>query len=123
MKVAVSTVQPQLDALVDPRFGRAAYYIIIDPDSMKYESIPNPNINSLGGAGIQSAQFVINKGVKSVLTGKCGPKAFAVFESAGIKIYEDIDGTAREAIKAFRNDQITFSKIPGGKPDRSKKRK
>jgi len=115
MKVAVSAVDNNLDAQVDPRFGRAGFLLIIDSDSMEYESITNPNVNALGGAGIQSAQLVIDKGVKSVLTGKCGPKAFEVFKTAGIDIYEDIEGSVSEAIRAFQTDQLSPSEVPGGK--------
>ena len=118
MKVAVSAVENKLDARVDPRFGRAAYFLVVDSDSLEYESIPNPNIDAFGGAGIQSAQLVINHGAKAVFTGKCGPKAFQALESAHIKIYEDVDSTAREAILAFQNNQITPSKMPGGKPNK-----
>jgi predicted Fe-Mo cluster-binding NifX family protein len=120
MKVAVSTLDNHLDSLIDPRFGRAAFYLIVDSDSLQYESIPNPNMNALGGAGVQSAQLVINKGVKSVLTGKCGPNAFYVFESAGIEIYEDVQGTAKEALNAFNNNKIKPAIQPGGKPKKQR---
>jgi predicted Fe-Mo cluster-binding NifX family protein len=118
MKVAVSAIENNLDSQVDPRFGRATYFLIVDSDSLDFESIKNPNINALGGAGVQSAQLVINNGAKSVLTGKCGPKAFHVFEAAGIKIYEDVEGTAREAVTALHKNQMLPSKMPGGKPEK-----
>ena len=116
MKVAVSASENSLDARVDPRFGRAGFFIIVDSDSMEYESISNPNVNALGGAGIQSAQLVINKGVTSVLTGKCGPKAFEVFKTAGIKIYEDVSSSVREAIQSLKKEQLNPSEYPGGTP-------
>jgi predicted Fe-Mo cluster-binding NifX family protein len=121
MKVAVSAVDNNLDAQVDPRFGRAGYFLIIETDSLVYESIENPNVNALGGAGIQSAQLVIDKGITSVLTGKCGPKAFEVFQKAGISIYEDIEGSVREAVKTFQSDKLSPSQIAGGKPHMSVK--
>ena len=119
MKVAVSSVENHLDALVDPRFGRAAYFLIVETDSLNYEMVPNPNVNAMGGAGVQSAQLVINKGAKAVLTGKCGPNAFHVFDSAGIKIYEGVEGTVRNVVKALQDNQIYPSKEPSGVPVKS----
>ena len=119
MKVAVSSVDNHLDSLVDPRFGRAAYFLIVDSDSLNYEMVPNPNVNAVGGAGVQSAQLVINKGAKAVLTGRCGPNAFYVFDSAGIKIYEGVEGSVRDVIKAFQDNQIHPSKKPSGVPMKS----
>ena len=116
MKVAVSAVDNNLDAQVDSHFGRAAFYLIVESESMTFEYIANPNVNARGGAGIQSAQLVIDKGVRSLLTGKCGPNAFEVLKTAGINIYENFQGTVREAIQAFQSDQVVPSYEPGGKP-------
>jgi predicted Fe-Mo cluster-binding NifX family protein len=35
MKIAVSAAGNTLDSLVDPRFGRCAYFIIADVEEMK----------------------------------------------------------------------------------------
>jgi len=51
MKIAITATGPELNASVDPRFGRCAYFIIVDPQTMEYSSIENPNI-SLGGGGV-----------------------------------------------------------------------
>jgi predicted Fe-Mo cluster-binding NifX family protein len=50
--------------------------LIIDPDTLEFEPIQNPNIALGHGAGIQSAQLLANKGVTVVLTGNCGPMPF-----------------------------------------------
>ena len=121
MKVAVSSVENHLDSLVDPRFGRAAYFLIVDTNSLNYEMVPNPNVNAMGGAGVQSAQLVIKKGAEAVLTGRCGPNAFHVFNSASIKIYEGVEGSVREVIMAFQNNQINPSEEPSGIPEKSHK--
>ena len=33
MKIAITAQGPELDAAVDPRFGRAAYFLIVDTDT------------------------------------------------------------------------------------------
>ena len=82
--------------------------------------VTNPYVNAMGGAGVQSAQLVINKGAKAVLTGRCGPNAFNVFDSAGIKIYEGVKGTVRDVITVFQDNQIHPSKEPSGVPEKSR---
>ncbi|MBC8179295.1 MAG: dinitrogenase iron-molybdenum cofactor biosynthesis protein, partial [Deltaproteobacteria bacterium] len=67
MKVAVSSAGKDLDSQIDPRFGRCAYFIIVDTDTMDYEVFDNKNMNLGGGAGIQSAQFVASKDAKVVI--------------------------------------------------------
>ncbi|MBW1920081.1 MAG: dinitrogenase iron-molybdenum cofactor biosynthesis protein, partial [Deltaproteobacteria bacterium] len=69
MRVAVSSSGDQLDSQIDPRFGRCAYFLIVETDDMSFVAFPNENVALGGGAGIQSAQFVASKGVKAVITG------------------------------------------------------
>jgi len=76
MKIAVSAAAPELDAEVDPRFGRCQYFIIVDPQSMEFEDLDNSNAMAAGGAGISTAQMIASKGVEVVLTGNCGPNAY-----------------------------------------------
>lgn len=53
MKIAVSAGQPSLDAPVDPRFGRCAYFIIVDPETWEFEAVENPAIMAPGGPGFR----------------------------------------------------------------------
>jgi predicted Fe-Mo cluster-binding NifX family protein len=86
MKIAVSATAPGLDAEVDPRFGRCQYFIIVDPQSMEFESVDNSNALASGGAGISTAQMIASKGVEVVLTGNCGPNAYRTLSAAGIQV-------------------------------------
>jgi len=72
MKIVVTASGPDLDSPVDPRFGRCQYFIFVDPDSLQFEAIENENVMASGGAGIQSAQFVTNKGAgRDKSLGRC----------------------------------------------------
>ena len=70
MKVAVSALGTDLDSPVDLRFGRTQYYVIVDMETMAYESISNPHMGASGGAGIQAAQMISNYGVQAVKIGR-----------------------------------------------------
>ena len=102
MKIAVTASGPNLNSPVDPRFGRAACFIIYDTETNTFESVDNTqNLNAAQGAGIQAAETVARQGVQSVITGHCGPKAFRVLSSAGIRIYTGAAGTVETAIREF----------------------
>ncbi|NHW44216.1 MAG: dinitrogenase iron-molybdenum cofactor biosynthesis protein, partial [Candidatus Verstraetearchaeota archaeon] len=76
MKICVSATSNSLDSLVDPRFGRCPYFIIVDSETMQYEAIPNPAVYAASGAGVQAVQLIVSKGVEVVITGNVGPNAF-----------------------------------------------
>jgi predicted Fe-Mo cluster-binding NifX family protein len=102
MKIAVSATAPDLDAEVDPRFGRCQYFIIVDPQSMEFEALDNANAMASGGAGISSAQMIAGKGVEAVLTGNCGPNAYQTLSEAEIQIITGVSGSIKDAIKAYK---------------------
>jgi predicted Fe-Mo cluster-binding NifX family protein len=95
-----------LDAQVDPRFGRCAFFVIVDTDSMGLEAIANTSSQAMHGAGIQAAQNVANKGVQAVITGSVGPKAYQVLSAAGIQIITGATGTVREVIESYKSGKL-----------------
>ena len=112
-KICVSATGTDLNASVDPRFGRCAYLLIIDVNSMRVlEAIANPSVTAPSGAGIQTAQMVANKGVIAVITGNVGPNAYQVLASAGIQIFTGAFGTVREAVEAYRDGRLTPVEAP-----------
>jgi predicted Fe-Mo cluster-binding NifX family protein len=112
MKIAVSSSGPTLDDSVEARFGRCAYFLVIDPDTLEFEPIQNPNIALGGGAGIQSAQLLANKDVTVVLTGNCGPNAFQTFGAAGIQVITGVTGQVREAVRMYKSGEMAGASGP-----------
>ena len=112
MKICVTSQGADLDAAVDPRFGRCQYFIIVDTDSLEFEAIQNPNIDSMGGAGVQSGQFMANKDVKAVLTGNVGPNAFQTLKAAGIKVFIGASGTVKEAVDKYKKGELKSADDP-----------
>jgi predicted Fe-Mo cluster-binding NifX family protein len=110
MKIAVTATGPGLDTEVDPRFGRAAYVVIVDAETMEFEAIDNAkNVQAFKGAGIQAATMVSNKGAKVLLTGYCGPNAFKTLAAGGVKVVNDISGTVRGVVEDFKKGNVTYS--------------
>jgi len=116
MKIAVTSTGKTLDSQVDPRFGRAACFIIIDTETMDFSIIENENVAVAGGAGISSAKVVIDSGAGAVLTGNCGPNAQRTLSAAGIKLYTGVAGTVAEAAELFKSGKLTQASGPNVEP-------
>lgn len=112
MKIAISATGIDLAAQVDPRFGRSKHFIIFDPETSQYEAMDNSNAAAGGGAGIATAQMIVDKGVRAVMTGNCGPNAYQVLSAAGIQVITDVAGTVREAIEAYKAGRFLASSKP-----------
>ncbi|MFV9631279.1 MAG: NifB/NifX family molybdenum-iron cluster-binding protein [Methanosarcinales archaeon] len=112
MKICVTSTGTTMDAPVDPRFGRCQYFMIVDLDTMEYESMSNPSINASGGAGIQAAQTVAGKGVDAIATGNVGPNATQTLSAAGIQIMTGARGTVKDAIEQYKSGGLTQTEIP-----------
>lgn len=112
MKIAVTSTGPTLEDQVDARFGRCACFLVVDDGSLQFEAIENPNIAIGGGAGIQSAQLLANKGVETILTGNCGPNAFQVFGAAGIQVIVGVAGMVRDAIDQYKEGAFSTAAQP-----------
>jgi predicted Fe-Mo cluster-binding NifX family protein len=112
MKIAVTSTTKTMDSQVDPRFGRAACFIIIDTETMDFSVIDNENVAAAGGAGISSAKAVIDAGAQAVLTGNCGPNAERTLSTAGIKLYTGLTGTVTQAVELFKSGKLTEAAGP-----------
>ena len=113
MKIAVTSTGKNLESLVDPRFGRAAYILIVDADTLEFEVLDNAeNVNAFKGAGIQAATMISDKKADVLLTGFCGPNAFKALDAARVKVAGDVSGTVREAVAAFADGKIKLVSKP-----------
>lgn len=113
-KIAVTSEGPGLDAPVDPRFGRAAGFVVIDPQTMAAEYVDNAASQAMSqGAGIQAAELMVRKGVGVVLTGYVGPKAFQALAAVGIKVGQNLEQlTVREAVEKYRRGEVAVAEAP-----------
>lgn len=112
MKIAVSSTGTELTSLVDPRFGRCPYFIIVDNNSLSFKALPNSGLRSAHGAGIHAAQLVASEGVKVVLTGQIGPNAYRALTASKVKVLTNASGTVREALDLFKRGELVASPGP-----------
>jgi predicted Fe-Mo cluster-binding NifX family protein len=110
MKIAITSLGPDRNSQVDPRFGRAAYILIVDTVHNGVEAIDNSeNINAFKGAGIQAAAMVGRKGAEVLLTGYCGPNAYKTLQAAGVKVVSDVSGKVEDAVEALIQGNLAFA--------------
>ena len=110
MKIILTANGPGLDSEIDPRFGRAQYFLLVDTETEEIHPIDNAqNLQAAGGAGIQSAETILKHGAEVLLTGHCGPKAFRALEAAGIKIIHGVEGSVQTAIDKFKKGEYQFA--------------
>ena len=107
MKVIISTSSATIESEVDPRFGRGAYLLVVDPATLEFQAHRNPGVNASGGAGIQAAQFVVDHQADAVISGDYGPNAFDALNAANVPMYLfGATRTVRQAITQFNAGQL-----------------
>ena len=116
-KIAITSEGPTLDQPVDPRFGRAAGFIVVDPESMSFDYVENGEAQARAqGAGIQAAETIAGTGATAVLTGFVGPKAFQALAAAGIRIAQNLDNmSVKEAIDRYQKGELVWSEATDAK--------
>jgi predicted Fe-Mo cluster-binding NifX family protein len=113
MKIAITSTGKDLNAQIDPRFGRAQYILIVDQGGTLVEAIDNStNLNALRGAGIQAAKVIADRKVDVLMTGHCGPNAFKALDSAGVKVAIEQSGTGKDALDRLARNELTYADKP-----------
>ncbi len=108
MKIAISATEKDINSDINPRFGRAKYFLVYETETGSHEFKDNlQNMNAGQGAGIQTGQNICNWGAQAVITGHVGPKSFRVLSSAGIDIYLVNEAISlRAVVEKFKNEEL-----------------
>jgi len=112
VKICVTAQGVDLDAPLDPRFGRCQYFVIVDTETLQYEAVRTPNIDAMGGAGIQSGQIMADRQVTAVVTGNVGPNAFQTLNAAGISVITGASGSVRQVIEQYKKGEFKPTQGP-----------
>jgi predicted Fe-Mo cluster-binding NifX family protein len=117
MKICITSQGTDLSAPVDPRFGRARYFVIYEDETGYYDTIDNEqNVNAAGGAGVQAASTVAGADCKWVISGHIGPRALSVLQGADVQVAVGAEGTVQEAIDAFQEGELEEAEGPTTRP-------
>jgi predicted Fe-Mo cluster-binding NifX family protein len=114
MKIVVSAMGYDLESPFSPVFGRCQAFVFVDTETMAFQSIPNPAASAGGGAGVQAAQEVVDRGAQAVISGAVGPNAYQVLASAGVAVCVFEGGTVRQAVEAYRAGRLSSVGEPTG---------
>lgn len=128
MKLALTVDTDDASANLDRRFGRCAYFVIVDTEKEVRDVYPNPAAEATGGAGPMAAQFLASQGVEAIISGEFGPKAFTALEAADIHMYSAKGGSVDQLVADFQADRhvgvtsSTHQRGHGGRGGRGRRR-
>lgn len=109
MKIVFTAKGADMDAAMDPRFGRTEYFIILDEESGNVESYDNRAIEQQAhGAGPRTAQKLGEYGASVLVTGNGpGGNAASVLQTLGVKVFVGAANmSVREAYGAYKAGEL-----------------
>ncbi len=101
-KVAVSAAGPDPASEVDPRFGRAPWILVVEPETGEFEAIPNERGAGPWGPENSPVRFVLDRRVGTVITGRLGPNARGTLGAAGVRIVTGARGRVTDVVREYR---------------------
>ena len=115
MKIIVTATAPEIEAPVDSRFGRGAYFVVVDAETMHWQAHANQGVDAAGGAGSQAAQFAAQQDAEAIISGDFGPNAYIALAAAEIKMYLlGASKTVQEAAANFAAGKLEQVNAPTG---------
>jgi len=114
MKFAISSSTGNPDTEFSARFGRCAYFLIVDEGTENWDKITNPAKTAQGGAGTLVVQHLAEQGVEAVISGRYGPNAYDALAAAGINAYLANSGTPRQLIEQAQSGSLDLATGPTG---------
>ena len=104
MKVAITAEGTDWASAVDPRFGRAEHFIVVDSESGEWTVHDNSqNVRAVQGSGIQAARNAVGLCVDAVITGHVGPKAFLALQTGNVNVYTGATGSFQSGLLECAN--------------------
>lgn len=111
MKIAIPLDEDRLS--VCPVLARAPYFLFSTHGEESIEE--NPAAQAQGGAGMQAAQFLVDRDVDILITPRCGENAAEVFKAAGIEIFKSTNKVAADDLAAYKEGKLeVLSHFHGG---------
>ncbi|MFA6978617.1 MAG: NifB/NifX family molybdenum-iron cluster-binding protein [Ignavibacteriaceae bacterium] len=115
MLIAITSESMDLNSFVAEKFGRTPFVIFYDTEKNTFEFLRNPYANIFGGAGIQTAQFMIEKNAGAVITIEIGVHPLRLLESANVKVYSCAKKQVEEIVNQFVKGKLLIIKHESSK--------
>ncbi len=110
MKIVFTTKGDNWDSQIDERFGRMDMLVLFDEDTDTLEATKIDTEQMDHGAGLQTAQKVLNLRPDIIITGNgAGNKALDILKRSSVKMYIGAGGmTLKEAYDAYKNCRLNL---------------
>ncbi len=112
MKVAICIRDEATEPMMDDRFGRAAFFLMVDTADDGEEIVANPSLSLGGGAGVRTVEFLSEQDTEAVVAENVGPNAARALQAAGIRVFRPRHRTARENLAALSAGELTEAAGP-----------
>jgi predicted Fe-Mo cluster-binding NifX family protein len=102
-KICFPSTGESLDSKIDSRFGRCAFFVVVEVEDGKIlniESEKNNGINQNNGVGISAVEQISKMGANVLITEDLGPRAQNLIEQLNIEVLED-SGIIKEALERY----------------------
>jgi len=107
MKIALASSGQKLTSLVDQRFGRCPYFLIVDSKNKHFKVLKNTAIKADRGVGISAAQIIVDQKVKVIIAGNFGPNAIRVLRTSDLKLFSASPKTTiNQALDQLEHHQL-----------------
>ena len=110
MKIYIATTTGGLEDQVAPVFGRCQSFTIVEVDGneiINTEILENTAYSAPGGAGIQTAQTIANRGCNAIIAGNYGPNAFPILSQSKVNVVTAQGVTVKDAVFKYLNGELT----------------
>ena len=104
MKIAITSTGDTLNAMIDSRFGRCAYFAIYDTETKSTVFVVNPGKEAQEGAGPAAVQFVAAQKISKIVSVEFGTKIKPLLESLNIEMItpENSESKITELIDLYK---------------------
>ncbi len=109
MNIGIVSTEPDLDSEIVTDFGHSFFLLIVDLDTMQYESFLSSDIDVVRGIGLKTAQLLVNKSAEVLVTHLCGTFCYETLSMTGIKVITNANGKVRDVIDQFKKGKLEFS--------------
>ena len=106
MKIALTLLKNDINGPIESSFGRAAYLAVYDDQTDKVVYLANTARYQQGGAGVSSAQMVIDQNVEVAIIPQCGEKAYRALNAAHIQLYQATLATGKANLDAYKKGEL-----------------